>query len=172
MHPYAANAQAGGPWVYIIPLLIGGLVILRNSRARSLKVERLWIMPVILIALTALTFVAQPLPRPSAIALEVAALIVGVALGWWRGRLTHITVNPDTHDLTSKASPIGMLLILGIFALRYALRSFGGEAAGMLHVSVFEITDALMLLAVGIVCTQRLEMALRATRLVAEHRSA
>jgi hypothetical protein len=170
MNPY--GAQPGGPWVYIVPLLIAGLVILRNSRERNLKVERLWIMPVVLIALTVLTFVAQPPPRLGALGLEVAALVIGVALGWWRGRLTHITVNPDTHDLTSKASPIGMLLILGIFALRYALRSFGGEAAGMLHVSVFEITDALMLLAVGIVCTQRLEMALRATRLVAQHRSA
>ena len=170
MNPHAA--AAGGPWVYLLPLLIGGMVILRNSRARSLKVERLWIMPVILIGLTALTIFTQPLPRASAIALEVGALILGVALGWWRGRLTHITVDPDTHALTSKASPIGMLLILGIFALRYGLRSFGGDAAGLLHVSVYEITDALMLLAVGVVCTQRLEMALRATRLVAEHRTA
>ena len=48
---------------------------------------------------------------------------------------------------------------------------FGGETAGMLHVSVAQITDILMLLAVGLVCAQRLEMALRATRLLNEARS-
>jgi hypothetical protein len=64
-----------------------------------------------------------------------------------------------------------MLLILGVFALRYLLNSFRTETAGVLHMSVMEITDVLMLLVVGIVCTQRLEMALRATRLVAQHRT-
>lgn len=169
MNTYGASPS--GPWVYLIPLMIGALVILRNSRARRLRVERLWIMPTVLLALTALTFAVQPLPRMGVVGFEAAALAVGVALGWWRGRLTHITVDQESHDLTSKASPVGMLLILGIFALRYALRSYGANAAGVLHVSVLEITDALMLLAVGIVCTQRLEMALRANRLLAEVRA-
>jgi hypothetical protein len=43
--------------------------------------------------------------------------------------------------------------------------------AGLLHVSVLEVTDTLMLLAVGLVCVQRLEMALRATRLLHEARA-
>jgi hypothetical protein len=75
-------------------------------------------------------------------------------------------VDPQTHVLTSKTSPLGMLLILAIFAVRYALRSFGAQTAGVLHVSALEITDALMLLAAGLVCAQRLEIALRATRLL------
>jgi len=30
-------------WAYLIPLVVIGLVILRNARARQLKVERMWI---------------------------------------------------------------------------------------------------------------------------------
>jgi hypothetical protein len=62
-----------------------------------------------------------------------------------------------------------MLLILALFAVRYGVRTIGAET---LHVSVLGVTDALMLLAVGLVCAQRLEIALRATRLVREARSA
>lgn len=166
------SPAAGGPWLYLFPLAIFALVILRNSRARRLRVEMLWIMPVILLALTALMFVGQPIRHTAGMVLAGVALAIGVAVGWWRGRLTNITVDPETHALTSKASPVGMMLILGVFALRYALISFKGETAGLLHLSVMEITDVLMMLVVGIVCTQRLEMALRANRLVAEHRTA
>ena len=38
------GVPAGAPaWVNLIPLLMIGLVILRNSRARTLRIERLWI---------------------------------------------------------------------------------------------------------------------------------
>lgn len=166
------NANPGGLWVLIVPLVVAALVILRNARARQLKVERLWIAPSIILLMAGLVLAAQGMPRPVMIFADVAALGVGALLGWWRGRLTHITVDPETHALTSKASPVGMLLILTVFALRYGLRSFGSETASLLHVSVMEVTDALVLLAVGIVCVQRLELALRANRLLTEARAA
>src|SRR6185312_256220 len=108
----------------------------------------------------------QPAPGPVLLATEAAALVLGALAGWWRGRLTRITVDPATHALTSRTSPLGMLLILALFAVRYALRSFGAQTAGALHLSAVVLTDVLMLLAVGIVCAQRLEIALRATRLL------
>lgn len=160
-----------GPWVYLIPLIAVALIVLRNARERRLKVERMWISPAIFLLLTAATLASQPPPGPGLLVVDVLALGLGALAGFWRGRLTRVTVDPATHDLTSKTSPIGMLLILAIFALRYALRSFGAQTAGLLHVSALEITDALMLLAVGIVCAQRLEIALRATRLLNEARA-
>ena len=159
-----------GPWVYLIPLIAVAMIVLRNARERRLKVERLWISPAVFLLLTATTFASQTPPGPGQLVIDVLALGLGALAGWWRGRLTRVTVDPATHDLTSKASPVGMLLILGVFAVRYALRSFGAQTAGMLHVSALAITDALMLLAVGIVCAQRLEIALRATRLLNEAR--
>jgi hypothetical protein len=161
-----------GIWVYLVPVLIIGLVILRNARARHLKVERLWVSPVLLLVLTATTFSQQHMPTPIMIAADVAALALGATLGWWRGRFTKITVNPETHDLTSQASPVGMVLILAIMAIRQGVRGYATANAGALHVSVVEVTDAFLLLAVGLVCAQRLEMALRANRLLTEARAA
>ena len=164
--------SGAGVWAYLIPVLVIGLVILRNARARNLKVERLWISPLLLLVLTATTFSQQHMPTPTMIAVDIVALALGAALGWWRGRFTKITVNPETHDLTSQASPLGMVLILAIMVIRQGVRGYATANAGVLHVSVVDVTDAFLLLAVGVVCAQRLEMALRANRLLTEARAA
>ena len=164
--------SASGPWVYLIPLIAVAMIVLRNARERRLKVERLWISPLLFLAITASEFASHPPPGPALLAADLVVLALGALAGWWRGHLTRITVDPESHALTSRTSPLGMLLILALFAVRYGLRSFGAQTAGMMHVSAAAITDALMLLAVGIVCTQRREMALRATRLLNEARLA
>jgi hypothetical protein len=129
-------------------------------------------MPVVIIALIGLAISQTPPTSTLGIALDVAALILGAALGWWRGRFTHITIDPATHALTSKASIFGMVLILAIFAVRYLMRLYASESASLLHMPVADISDAVLILAVGLVCAQRLEMWLRASKLLAEARAA
>lgn len=158
--------------VYLIPLAIVALLILRNARVRQLRVERLWVGPVLILALTVMSLFQQPPSGPLAIGLDAVALALGGFLGWHRGRFTRITVDPQTHVLTSQTSPIGMLLILAIFVLRAGVRIYAVQNAGALHLPVSDLTDAFLLLAVGVVSAQRLEMALRATRLLREARSA
>jgi hypothetical protein len=164
-------SHGGAYLAYLLPLVFIVLAVARNSRERNLRVERLWIAPALILAAAVMALAHDRLPGVVMIAIDIAAFGAGAVMGWWRGRLTVIAVNPGTHVLTSKASPVGMVLILGIFALRYGLRAWATENAGALHVPVSALTDAFLLLAVGIVCAQRLEMALRATRLVARARS-
>ena len=157
--------SVAGPATYLVPAFAVAMIVLRNLRMRRLRIELMWIAPALILLGAAAALHAQP-PRGIMLAIDAAVLAVGAVAGWWRGRFTRITIDPATHALTSKTSPIGMLLILGIFAERYALRSYGAQTASLLHVSAVQITDALLLLAVGLVCAQRLEIALRATRLL------
>lgn len=157
--------------VYLIPLVVIALVILRNSRARRLRIESLWVAPVMIMVLVGLSFSQQGMPTPLMLGVDIGALAVGAALGWWRARFTHITVDPATHELTSRASPVGMLVILGVFALRYAVRLYAAQNAGSLGVSAIAVADAALVISVGLVCAQRLEIALRATRLLNEARA-
>jgi hypothetical protein len=150
----------------MIPLVAIALVILRNSRARRLRIETLWIMPVVILALVGLSFSQQGMPSPMMFGVDLAALALGAGLGWWRARFTRITVDPATHQLTSRASPVGMLVILAIFALRYGVRLYAARNAGSLGVSANAVADAALVISVGLVCAQRLEIALRATRLL------
>lgn len=156
----------------MVPLVAIALVILRNARARKLRIETLWIMPVVILALVGLSFSQQGMPSPLMLTIDIAALATGALLGWWRARFTHITVDPATHQLTSRASPIGMLVILGVFAVRYAVRVYAAQDADALHMPVNAVADAALVISVGLVCAQRLEIALRASRLLAEARAA
>jgi hypothetical protein len=159
-------------WTYMIPLVAIALVILRNSRARQLRIETLWIMPIVILALVGLSFSQQGVPSPAMLVIDLGALAADAALGWWRGRLTHISVDPKTHELTSRASPVGMLLILTIFAMRYGVRLYAAQNLNAVGVSANAIADAALVITVGLVCAQRLEIALRATRLLNEARAA
>ncbi len=169
MPPTPTNAPA---WAALIPLVVIALVILRNSRARRLRIEGLWVSPVIILALVGLSFSQQAVPTPLMLGIDIAALVAGAGVGWWRARFTTITVDPATHELTSKASALGMLVILGVFAVRYGVRMYATQSAGALGVSANAIADAALVISVGLVCAQRLEIALRATRLLNEARAA
>ncbi|MGZ5994029.1 MAG: hypothetical protein ACXWKX_20445 [Caulobacteraceae bacterium] len=162
------DAQAMG---LIVPLVVIALVILRNSRARRLRIETLWIAPVMIVAMIGLSLSQEGQPSPLALAVDLAGMAVGALIGWWRARFTRIDIDPETHQLTSRASPIGMLIILGVFVIRYALRMYVAEGAAPAGVPVHVLADAILVMSVGLVCAQRLEIALRANRLLAEHRT-
>ena len=159
----SANAPA---WTLLIPLVAVALVILRNARARRLRIESLWISPVIILALVGLSLSQQGMPSLMMIGVDAIALAAGAGLGWWRARFTTIAVDPATHELTSRASPVGMIVLLAIFAVRYGIRFYAAENAGALGAWTNVIADGALVLSVGLVCAQRLEIALRATRLL------
>ena len=163
----------------VVPYIIGGLLFVvlmgwrlrRMSQLRPLKIEWLWVTPAILTALTVVSLIPQP-PQGADWAWLAAGLMLGGALGWWRGKMMHISVDPETHALNTKASPAAMIFILAIVVIRMALRGMAMGEASTLHLSVAVITGAFMTFAVGLFGVQRLEMALRATRLLGEARAA
>ncbi len=156
-----------GAWTYLVPLIAIAIMVLRGVRTRRLRIERMWIMPTLILSAVVLSLSTQAPPRPAVLIAEMFALGMGAGMGWWRGRTTQIIVDPQTHDLTSRASPIGMALIAGVFLVRFAFRDYAMGHAGALHVTPLEVTDIFLLFAAGLVCAQRVEMWIRARRLLA-----
>ena len=157
----------------ILPLAVIAFVMalrLRSmKKARPLKVRTLWVAPVFLVGLAGATLVAAPL---SAMGLSIGAvaLIVGGLIGWQRGKLIHIDRDPATGDLTQQASPAAVILLIGIIGLRYALRNYFDltpGADGRMSGQALLITDALLLFAVGLLVATRIEMMIRARRILA-----
>lgn len=165
------TGQSGGPSLlgYVVPigivLVVMALRWRRMSRARPLKVERLWILPAFYLAIVGYVFFVMP-PSHAAWAWSALALIVGAGFGWYRGSTMKIEVDPETHALTQKASPAALLLLVGLIALRMVFRAEfttgGSPAAAALAAEVA------MAFALGMIATTRLEMALRARRSLAE----
>ena len=164
-------SQYGPLLPYLIPVLILLLILRRGMTARKIKIERMWVMPALLIFAGASMFASAQIPGALIIGELAAALAAGAVVGWYRGRLTHITIDPATHDLTSKTSPVGVVLIAVLFAARYGIRlAFPdvGYGNGSLASQAGAIADALTLFGIGAMVVQRLEIWLRCRRLLAE----
>jgi hypothetical protein len=141
------------------------------SRERRLRVEFMWILPVILLLGCAALFLQFP-PHGMQWLWLAAIFAVGSGLGWWRGRLIPITVDPETHLLNTKPSPAALLFLLGLVVIRFALRGTLQAESASWRISPALITDGFMVFSVGLLAVSRLEMALRAWRLLNAARAA
>jgi hypothetical protein len=150
-----------------IIVLVLGLRMRRMSQLRPLRLEMMWIMPAIL-SLVFLSLLYAYRPTTMDWLWIVAAAAVGAAIGWYRGKTMQIHVDPQTHALNQKASPLAMLFIVAIIGVRYGLRA---EAAN-LHLNINFVTDASVAFAVGMFTAVRVEMFIRAKRLLAEAKAA
>ncbi|WP_305097432.1 CcdC protein domain-containing protein [Croceibacterium aestuarii] len=163
-------AQPGGLISYIVPIIVVIIVMaLRMRRMRNLRplrLETLWIVPVLYGAVVTMLFVTHP-PTVVGWALVAVALLAGGALGWQRGKLMEIHVDPETHELGQKASLAGMLFLVSLIAVRYVARMVGGD----FHMDVNALVNTLAALALGMFTMQRIEMYLRAKRLLEEARA-
>jgi hypothetical protein len=170
------HVQAAGPnsWATFVPLVIIALVVLlrlrRVGKHRPLRLEQLWIIPALILAGTIAAFVSQP-PSPAGWAVCVVGLAVGAALGWKRGTMMHIHVDPETHRLNQMQSPAALLFFVAIVVVRYGAKALVESGVLPMHVNPMLVSDVLLTFALGMFTVMRIEMYLRARRLLAEARA-
>ncbi len=151
---------------YLIVVAVLALIVRRAFRSRRVKVDQLWIIPTLLVALAVYVIAQAPPHDMAGIAGLVLATLLGAAVGWQRGKLTRISLDPDTGILTSKASPLEVVLILGLFVVRFGVRIWMQEHPG--QGQAFAVAaDGLLLFGWTTVIVARLEMWLRCRRLIA-----
>ena len=165
-HP-AQQSWVGYAITIAIIVVVMALRMRRMGQMRPLKLETLWIVPALYLAVAALMFWQLPSRGWVAIA-SAAGLAVGAAVGWQRGKMMHIHVDPETHALNQKASPAAMFFLIGLIVVRSGARAVFGESGG---VSPAMLTDPLIAFALGMFTLTRIEMYLRAKRLLGEVRS-
>lgn len=157
-------------WIsYVVTAVILAFVLAlrvrRMGQTRPLAVERLWILPALYLGVAAMLFYGAP-PDRLGWMLSGAALLLGAALGWQRGRMMRIEVDRASQTLNQQASPGAMLFLLLLVALRFGARSLVAAGAP-LHLNALVLADMLVAMALGLLVMQRLEMFLRARRLLA-----
>lgn len=160
-----------GPLIGIGIALV--VILLRNRQKRTLRPDRMWILPSIFTALIA--FGLWGMRQASGVDLSPYApvdwaLIIGCALigalgGWWRGRMVVIEKGAD-GTLQAQASPLGMVLIIALLTVRSFARPWLEGHADSLGLHIVAVEQAFLVLAGGLIIVQRIEMFIRARRIL------
>lgn len=166
----------------LLPLALIALVVLRRAgRAKTVRVERLWLTPVLSLVAVAMTLGQEPAPGIAAIAIMAVGTIVGVGSGYLRALHLELRID-DKGKVTSKATPIGTYLVAGFFLLRFGLNYAinGGWQPGLPRFinptqnagGVLRLADAALLFSTAMMISQRAEMWNRGRALVKGHQPA
>jgi membrane protein CcdC involved in cytochrome C biogenesis len=126
----------------------------------------LWVVPALYLVIGALMFWSLP-PTGWVVIACIVALLIGAAVGWQRGKMMQIHVDPETHALNQKASPAAMFFLIALIVIRSGARAVLGQSGG---VSPAMLTDPLIAFALGMFTMTRVEMYVRAKRLLEEAR--
>lgn len=156
------------PQTYIPYLIMAAALILmirRNLRANRIRVQTLWLFPVVLLLIAILSIAQSPPHDATGMAILAVGVIGGVAAGWWRGKLTRITLDSESGVLTGKGSVVGLMLILALFIARYAVRTWAQTHPDRSGVAV-AIADAAMAMGFVTLIVARLEMWIRCRKLM------
>jgi len=162
---------------YIAPLIVFVLVawrLYRNAKARPIEPRMLWIRPAILLVFLGLAFLHPPALTPLTLAVLAAAALAGLALGYVLASHQTLTIDSPSGKITSKMSPVGSVLFLGLFVLRFGLRTAmdgGDPAQSFTHQSpmLLLFADAGLVFVLGLVAAQAWETWLRAKPLLEGH---
>jgi hypothetical protein len=124
----------------------------------------------------ALVLAQSPMPGAFGTMLFIIGAAIGGGVGYLRARHQEFSVDPETGNVMSRATPIASLLFIGLFLVRYALNYWmqGGAAPSALEVRSAELmlyTDTMLFFAFAMVTVSAWEVWRRTRPLVVEHRA-
>ena len=155
---------------YVIPLLVILPLVYfrlrRMMRPQPLKLNRLWIRPVIILALGISAF-GVSLPPPADLPWFGVAAALGGALGWQWGRLMTIHIDPENGTLMTRGSQAALIVMILLLAIRVGLRAGLRLEAAAWHLDAVLMTDGFIVFTAFLFGVRGLEMFLRARRVLA-----
>ena len=152
-----------------LPLIIVLLIVLRRSgRSQKVRMPRLWITPFLSVIAVGSFLVREPPPSLYAWVIFVAAAALGAGAGYYRALHMELSVDSNSGEVMSKATPLGTILIVATLLIRFGLDYAvnGGWHPGPPRfvqapphgVDIFRLADALMILTTVMSLAQRLEI--------------
>jgi len=168
---------------YIVPVLVIALVARRliQNRPRKVRIASLWVAPLIALIGTGTTLVMTPAPPLFWIVGFAVAAALGGTVGFLTSHHQEFSIDYETGTITSRATPIGLILFAGLFAARYGLKfafpqlNGGGYAYGapMAHPSadVLAWTDAGLIFSTVMLLARAATTYLRTRPLIEAHKA-
>ncbi|MGE7946423.1 hypothetical protein [Lysinibacillus sp. NPDC093688] len=143
---------------YLVVFIVIVLIMLREKQVRP---ARLWVIPVLLMGVMFSTISSIKL-TPLSMMMYISCLIVGLGIGVWKGKLEKIRMNHTRGAVTTKSSIAGIILFFGILLVRILVGHWSREHAWI------SLTNALMFIPLGSICSRRYIIYLRYKQLTGE----
>ena len=117
---------------YLVPLLVIGLVLLRLIRnaPKRVKASRLYVLPSLLAIGVGFTLAQSGFPPVVWLLGYVLAAVLGGGVGYLTARHREFTLDPETGEISSRATPIGTIIFAILFAARFGLKMLFPELNG------------------------------------------
>jgi hypothetical protein len=159
---------------YIVPLLVAAIILRRAMRAqkpRTVRLQRLWIFPALLLFVTLNSLLHEGFPGFVVVIVFAVVAIAGTAIGWFRVHTLEFSLDED-GKVSARATQLGALLIVGLIGLRYlaefGIKQFGLDAgARLVHAS-----DATLIFSTSMLLARGVHTWIKARALIAAHRRA
>ncbi len=150
--------------------LVGAIVWFRNRKPRRLHVNRLWIIPAIVVAAIGVGLVFGRPPDTAFYWVETvlgaAGSLAGATAGWWRGSLTRLDANPEDRTIQAQVSPVGLVFMLGLLVVRRGIEYLIETGGLILPFNPLIVVQSLLLFMAATVVAQRITIWIRARRLL------
>jgi len=150
--------------------LVGAIVWFRNRKPRRLHVNRLWIIPAIVVAAISGGLVFGRPPDAAFYWVETvvgaAGSLAGATAGWWRGSLMRLDVDQEDRTIKAQVSPVGLLFMLGLLAVRRGIEYLVETGMLILPFNPLIVVQSLLLFVAATVVAQRITLWIRARRLL------
>lgn len=131
MQPGSQPPLATTALIYVVVI---ALFVWRMARPQRMSVLRLWLMPVILLALTGFSVYGTmyasamegviPPPGWQIAAVLIAGAVLGIPLGFLRGRHSEVKPTDRRGVMYVHSSPVIIVIWLAAFAARAVLRAY------------------------------------------------
>ena len=140
-----------------IYVVIAALMIFRNSKPQKMTLTRMWVAPLLFVAMTAIAIWGyqqqNPAPAWTVVVAVIAGLILGAPLGYLRGKHTNVRITDKPGVMYLDSSWIVLTLWLGAFIVRRLIQVF------LPHGSLATIVgDGLIVFAIGTVLISYVEI--------------
>lgn len=139
----------------------------RTGVERPMSLRAMWIAPGLYL-LAVIVVLAKNPPSPLGWLVALLGLGLGGALGWQRGELFDLRLDPATGTLLKRRSPAAVLLLGGVIALRF----IAGGVLGALPASMAPgsaamlLTDLTLGFLLGLLGFTRIKLFVRARHLL------
>lgn len=109
---------------YVGPLLVIAIVARRMIRntPKKVKPSRLFLIPVLLGAVALLTLSRTGWPSLLWMGVDVVAAALGAGAGYLSARHRDFTLDAESGEIMSRATPIGTIIFGALFVIRFGLK--------------------------------------------------